>query len=321
VDDIAELNQKCRLRPDLTQTLLPYLGKDNLLFQKGHMIKDLRLRYGSMTQSAATLEQAHQVTIQLLEERSKAWDSAKTVDLHDALDTIIYDVMGEVIFGGTWTDKGQGQAIRKEHLYLIKWSSRYGMEVLKEPSWSNLFKAPADLRAYFASIKELRRICEGMLESRRQAIEANPEQWADDETALTMLITNKTSEKDPSPFFSKHLSVSTCIGFLNGAYDTTHSTAFWVFYHLARYPQEQERLAQELAKICGDRVPTVAELRNCELLAAFLFALAELNAMIARTVQKFKISLADPEMAEPDMIYEAGVYQPATHFHFVLKAR
>merc|ERR1712232_890650 len=155
------------------------------------MIKNLRMRYGAMVNDKKTLEMVHEVTLQLFEQRCSKWADAQSVDLHGALDTIIYDIMGQVIFGGNWSDASKGKAIRKEHLYLIKWSSRYGMEVLKEPSWANMFKAGSDLRAFFASIKRFRALCSGMINDRRNAIKADPKSFENDRTALTMRVTHK----------------------------------------------------------------------------------------------------------------------------------
>lgn len=373
------------------------------------MIKNLRMRYGSMVNDAKTLELVHNVTLQLFEERCSNWADAKTMDLHGALDTIIYDIMGQVIFGGNWTDADKGKAIRKEHLYLIEWSSRYGMEVLKEFSWKNMMNAGSDLRKYFASMKRLRNVCDGMIQERRKAIKENPKKFENDRTALTMLVTNKTSAEDPSPFFSPHLAVSTCIGFLNGAFDTTHSTSFWVFYHVAKHPVEAKELIDEIDKLFqGSQAPTISQLRDCALLDAFIkesmrlrptvpigmrvptddveiggklipagtcclpylhfrpgteayfgpdvnnfnakrflgdsqaavtarnkfdrfgaygrmcvgmtFALAELKAMVAWVLHRYTLELADPNL-DPEMIYEAGVFQPKDHFHFVFKKR
>ena len=61
-----------------------------------------------------------------------------------------------------------------------------------------------------------------------------------------MLVTEKTSEASEKLFFHKNLAVATMMGFLNGAYDTTHSTTFWLLYHLARYPHVQTELATKI---------------------------------------------------------------------------
>ena len=63
-------------------------------------------------------------------------------------------------------------------------------------------------------------------------VAADPDKWAQDKTALTMLVTE--SARDGSSFFDRDLAIATCCGFLNGAYDTTHITTYWILYHLAR---------------------------------------------------------------------------------------
>jgi cytochrome P450 len=355
------------------------------------------------------LEDVNNTAVQLIDERSATWADGPSLDLFRNLDGLIYDIMGQVIFKGNWTDGARGQAIRKEHLYLIHWSSRYGMKVLETPSFKNMLCAASDCMEFFASIKRLRAIVGEMIDNRRKEIAADPKKFANDKGALTNLVTNPVSPKDKTPFFSQHMAVSSCIGLLNGAYDTTHSTSFWCFYHLARFPEFQKRLAAELDRVFGNGKPTLEKLRDCELLDSFIkesmrlrptvpigmrvpeediqidgvhipkgttmmpfldwregqeqyygaapdefrpdrfmgdgadakaarknfdrfgaysrmcvgmtFALAELNAIVARVLQRFTIELLDTNMPEPEAIYEAGVYQPKEKFHFVFKKR
>jgi len=267
----------------------------------------------------------------------------------------------------------------------------------------------SDMRAYFKAIKDLRKVCGDMIDKRRDQIRANPKAFEKDKTALTMLVTEPTSETNPKPFFSKELAMSTCIGFLNGAYDTTHSTSFWLMYHLARHQDAQKKLIAELDAKFGKKQPNIDECRTFKLLDATIresmrmrptvpigmrvpetdctiagfdvpkgttllpfldlrantekyfgkdldtfrperflgdspeattarnsfdrfggsarmcvgmtFALAELYAMFTNILLRFTVHLADPNMPEPEMIYEAGVYQPKEHFKFIFKRR
>lgn len=89
----------------------------------------------------------------------------------------------------------------------------------------------SDYRTYQRAIRDLHRECWALIEARRRAIAADPAKWANDTTALTMLVTEKAAGGEP--FFDKELAIATCCGFLNGAYDTTHVTVWWVLYHLA----------------------------------------------------------------------------------------
>ena len=66
------------------------------------------------------------------------------------------------------------------------------------------------------------------------------------------------------------MAISTLIGFLNGAYDTTHATTDWLLFHLAKYPDVQRRVQQEIdSNVKGDRV-TLEEARSLTYLRAVI---------------------------------------------------
>jgi len=88
-----------------------------------------------------------------------------------------------------------------------------------------------------------------MIEHRRKEVNDNPDKWANDKSALTMLVTEK--DDNGKPYFDKILAISTCAGFLNGAYDTTHISVFWLLYNLAANPEEQKKLQQEIDTAFG----------------------------------------------------------------------
>lgn len=408
-EDIAEMNKLCEGRPPLTETLLPYLGKDNLLFQKGPMIKQLRLIYQKMVAGRETLEMIHQIAFDAVGPMADKWGSNTSTNLHDELKILQYDIMGKALFGGVWSTTENGPKIRDTHLYLIQWSSRYGMKVLKDPSWGNFFSCISDLRAYFKAIKDLRDLCGAMIDIRRTAIAANPSAYVGDKTSLTMLVTEPVSSTDSTPFFSRELSISTSIGFLNGAFDTTLATSVWLFYHCAVNQEEQKKLIAQIDQAFGGKPSTLTQNRELKLLDAWVreslrmrptvpigmriptedvviagvsvpkgttclpfldlregtekffgpdvdvfrpdrflgdseqakmarksfdrfggsarlcvgmtFALAELQAILVTVLQKHTVHLADPTMRDPEMIYEAGVYQPKEHISFDFRKR
>merc|ERR1719436_131816 len=104
-----------------------------------------------------------------------------------------------------------------------------------------------------------------MIEQRRREVKENPKKWAADRSALTMLVTEK-DEKTGKPFFDKILAISTCAGFLNGAYDTTHISVFWLLYNLASNPEEQKKLQQEIDAAFGKPGSAVPEFEKCRTL-------------------------------------------------------
>merc|ERR1719401_3167089 len=61
------------------------------------------------------------------------------------------------------------------------------------------------------------------------------------------------------------------IGFLNGAYDTTHSTLHWALFHLAKFPAVQEKLRQDIVDVVGVSGPfTMAQSNQVHYLENFV---------------------------------------------------
>eukprot|EP00756_Hemistasia_phaeocysticola_P021205 Hpha_TRINITY_DN15762_c0_g1::TRINITY_DN15762_c0_g1_i2::g.41780::m.41780 len=87
--------------------------------------------------------------------------------------------------------------------------------------------------------------------------------------AFTLLLQERNP--DGTPFFDREFAISTMIGFLNGAYDTTHSTLSWTLFHLAKFPESQEKLRKEILKTLGASHPfSLQEARQLELLQDFV---------------------------------------------------
>ena len=56
-----------------------------------------------------------------------------------------------------------------------------------------------------------------------------------------------------------------------GAYDTTHATSYWLFYHLAKHQDVQERLKKHIRKVVGSRTDaTLEEAREIEYLQGMI---------------------------------------------------
>merc|ERR1712146_721922 len=118
-------------------------------------------------------------------------------------------------------------------------------KAMKTPTLKNIFNAGGDYFAYQRAIKDFHALCWKMIEGRRAEIAANPDAWKNDATALTLLVTEQAGDGQGA-FFSKERAIATCAGFLNGAYDTTHVTLFWLLYHLSRNLDVQATLAAEV---------------------------------------------------------------------------
>lgn len=136
-DHIAHISKHAKGRPPLAETLLPFLGRKNLLFQPtgkdgGAFVKQLRLRYGKMVNGQETQRRVHAATLQMLRETAADWGEAGgPVDVYEAFKVALYDVMGSVLFGQAWSDHAKGGTIFRLHRQLIEGSMQLGISFLR----------------------------------------------------------------------------------------------------------------------------------------------------------------------------------------------
>jgi cytochrome P450 len=261
-EHVLELYKKTRSRPFETYMFLSYLGKENLLFTHGEMVKKLRLRYGKMISNVEQLRKLNDISFTEFGKLVSGWGAQPGgVEIHAQLGPVIYDIMGQTLFGGSWSTSDAGKSIMEHHKYLIKNTNKWMF-------WPFPPYFLAEYNEYVDTIKRWRALCWQLIEERRAAIAADPKAWAGDESALTLLVTS--TDEEGRPFFSKERAISTMCGFLNGAYDTTHATVYWLTYNLANYQASQESLRKELRAVLGDRVAcSLDELRALPYLDSF----------------------------------------------------
>jgi len=265
-DMIHELYKKARERPHETYMFLWYLGKGNLLFQRGKLVKDMRLRYGTMITQRSQLEKVHAVSTGLFKSETEDWikasSSGQSVDLFSKLGPAIYDIMGQVMFDAPWLSTETGREVYRLHKKLI-------VEVNRWVLWpvGPIFH-PAFID-YLLTIRKWRNMVGALIEERGKDMRLNPKKYENDTSAIHMILTSKAD--DGTPFFSRERAISTMCGFLNGAYDTTHATTYWIFFFLAKHPETQAKLVDEFARVVGNvENPSLDDLRKCDYLHAFL---------------------------------------------------
>jgi enoyl-CoA hydratase len=242
-DAILEVHDELLIRPDLLFPVLNYLGKENLLFRKDHaQIHQIRDQYESVIHSQGIYKAMQDITTEALEKAIVEWSNGPAINLHQELGWVIYDIMGKIMFGGEWSSQTIGREIKRLHQYLIENSERWAYlpeeQKAKEP----------DYKKYIGTIQQLRDICGNMLDEKRKQGEQPTTV-----NAFSLLLTAKGA--DGKDFFDREFAISTMVGFLNGAYDTTHSTLHWALFHLAKFPAVQETLRQEILKSVGENGP------------------------------------------------------------------
>jgi len=261
-NSVHELYKKTHSRPHETYMFLKYLGDDNLMFQHGPLVKKMRMRYGRMISNTSVLEKLNDATYREFGRLADKWSKQEEANVHKDLGPVIYDVMGNVLFGGRWSTTDIGQRIYKCHLHLINYTDTYMFWPF--PPWFL-----SGYRKYRAIQSEWYSLCEELIEDRRAEYEKDPKKFQDDESALTMFVTDR--DKDGKFFFSKSRAISTMCGFLNGAYDTTHATMYWLLWNLAKHQHVQRKLKEEIRKHLGTRKEcSIKEAREIEYLDAYI---------------------------------------------------
>ena len=83
-----------------------------------------------MVTGTEALQSVHDTSLRLFDERTAAWADGKAVNVFEELKFTLYDIMGEVLFGGAWSENDNGPTILKLHRYrisLLSASARVGL--------------------------------------------------------------------------------------------------------------------------------------------------------------------------------------------------
>lgn len=284
-DLIHEIYKKARDRPHETYIFLWYLGKENLMFQRGKLVKDMRMRYGEMITQSSQLSKVHEKSVALFRTEIDKWvnmssSPGASVDLFAQLGPAIYDIMGQVMFDAPWLSTEEGREVYRLHKKLI-------VEVNRWVLWpvGPIFH-PAFID-YLLTLKKWHGLVGSIIEKRAKDMRENPKKYENDQSAIHMILTSK--DENGNPFFSRKRAISTMCGFLNGAYDTTHSTTYWIYWQLAKHPEEQTKLLTDFQRVLGDKVmePSIEDLRKCDYLHAFVL---ECMRMVATVPVNMRVS-------------------------------
>jgi len=274
-DHVAELYRKGRDRPLETYMFLWYLGDKNLMFQHGPIVKQMRMKYGEKISDRHSLEKVHEVSLRQFRAAVDKWSTGAPFDLFRSLGPEIYDVMGQVMFDSPWLTTEMGREVYKLHKQLIEGVNRWLL-------WAAFPVGPwfhPGYVKYVMTVRKWHALVGSLIEKRAQEMKADPKKYANDMSAIGMILTAK--DESGKPFFSKERGISTMCGFLNGAYDTTHSTSFWMMYHLSKYPEQQTKIVDEIARVLpGVSEPGVDDLRKCEYMHAFIMESMRMRATV-----------------------------------------
>ena len=266
-----EVLSQCGSRPGVELGLERH---DELLGRAGES-EQVRLQYARVLGSAQQLAKLHFATREALEPLSRAWGEREggAVDVAAELAPALYDAVGTVLLNLPWGDHPKSGRILELSRRVARGSAHWAVRQRVPPVWDERYQR------FLLDVAEWRRACGDLLDMRRADVTHNPEKYAQDESALTLLAAEVGD--DGRPLFSKRDAVSAMCGLLRGAHETTHAAAVWLLYHLASNQGSQYLLSAELDALApAGKMPSAHDLRGCERLEATLLESMRLRATV-----------------------------------------
>lgn len=181
-----------------------------------------------------------------------AWQADSTVDVSDQMMRLTLEIFLKAVL-----DVDTGPEFETFFTSLYQVLERVDKRVnaaLVTPTW---LPTPANLRERSAT-KAIEDIVLPIIRARR----ANSEDRGD---LLSMLV--QATDEDGTPMSEQQLRDEMVTLFFSG-HDTTANSVTWLLYNLAKHPDAQQRIVDELNDYVGERLPTVADLQSLAYLTA-----------------------------------------------------
>lgn len=178
----------------------------------------------------------------LLEE----WKDGEVRDIHHDMMKVTLAIITETMFGKSVKENADeiGHAIDVGLKYVAHKASSFIDIPLSVPTRSN--------RRFLESNEVLDKTIYALIEERRQSGDTSQRDL------LGMLLAAR-DEDDGTGMTDEQVRDEVMTIFVAG-HETTANTMSWIFYLLARHPEAEQKLHEELNAVLGDRLPTVADI-------------------------------------------------------------
>lgn len=224
--------------------LRPLLG-DGLLLSEG----DVWLRQRRLVQPAFHRQRVAaygEVMTAYAARRLANWKEGDVLDIHDEMMALTQAIVAKTLFDAEVSDEAHevGTASR---VLMQDFGARLGSLFQLLPSW---VPTPANVRARRA-IRRLDQVVYRMIADRRQSTE--------DRGDLLSILLHAQDADDGTGMTDRQVRDEVMTIFMAG-HETTAVALSWTWYLLARHPEVDGRLAEELRTVLGPRAPTAADL-------------------------------------------------------------
>lgn len=244
VEQILVTQNKRWLKDKYLKLLHPVLG-DGLLSSEG----DFWLRQRRLAQPAFHRDRIAEYAEVMahraggLAERWRARSGEKR-DIHADMMALTLEIVAETLFGATVEGQTEvvGRALEDTLAYVAS-PLEFFVPQLRDVKTPNR-------RRFDRGVRALDKIVYGIIEERRK----NPNPDARD--LLAMLASAR--DEDGRGMSDKQLRDECMTLFLAG-HETTALNLSWTFWLLARHPDKEKKLYEELREVLGDRAPTLAD--------------------------------------------------------------
>ncbi len=223
------------------------LGNGLLTSEGPFWLRQRRLAAGAFQAERITAYTPDMVgsTIRMLD----AWQDGQTRDVHADMMQVTLDIVARTLFGADITD--QSHDIGESLLMALRsFSANFGRR-MPLPSW---IPTVGNRRAR-AAVRGLNEVVQQIVQQRRH-------EDAPRKDLLSMML--HARDEDGSRMTDAQLA-DEARTFLLAGHETTAISLSWSFYLLARHPEIQQALAEELDRVLDGRLPTAADMPNLKL--------------------------------------------------------
>jgi cytochrome P450 len=243
IEDVLTAHARRTTKTALLNMLRPILG-DGLLLSEG----DTWLRQRRLIQPAFHRQRIAaygDVMAGYAERAMRQWKDGETRDVHADMMAVTQAIVAKTLFDADVSDDAWdvGQALH----VLTEDFSRRRTRPFELPAW---IPTPAH-RRYRAAVARLDRIVYDIIAARRRTGE-------DRGDLLSILLAARDAD-DGSRMTDQQVRDEIMTLFLAG-HETTAVSLSWTWYLLAQHPDVEAQLVEEIHRVLGGRLPTVADL-------------------------------------------------------------
>jgi cytochrome P450 len=243
IEEVLTAHARRTTKTVLLQALRPVLGDGLLLSEGDHWLRQRRLIQPAFHRQRIA---AYGDVMAGHADRAMAgWTDGQTRDVHADMMAITQAIVAKTLFDADVSDAA--------------WDVGHALHVLMEDfsrRRTRLFELPAFVptpgrRRARAAVERLDRIVYGIIAARRAS--------GEDRGDLLSLLLQARDADDGSRMTDQQVRDEIMTLFLAG-HETTAVSLSWTWYLLARHPEVEARLAEEVRGVLGGRLPTVADL-------------------------------------------------------------